>query len=92
MSIPGRRLTDYEHRWRVLRAGTQVMDWITTGYHIPIRNDRPITLWYPTTMDHTKIGRPDHHLIVKKEVEAMLKKGAIRKVTTDFKGFTRNFF
>ena len=92
MSIPGRRLEDYKQRWRELGAGAQVMDWITTGYHIPIRDDRPITLWYPTLMDHTRISRPDHHLIVKNEVQAMLNKGAIRKVTTGLKGFYSKLF
>ena len=92
MSIPGRRLKNYEPRWRTLGAGDQVMQWITTGYHIPIRQDRPITLWYPTLMDHTRIGRPDHLLIVRREVASMLQKGAIRIVIDNTKGFYSKLF
>ena len=92
MSIPGRRLKGYEDKWRELGAGPQVMEWITSGYRISIREDRPINLWYPTKADHTMIRRPDQHLIVKKEVESMLKKGAIRVVTNDIKGFYSKLF
>ena len=92
MIIPGRRLRGYEDEWRELGAGPQVMEWITSGYHINIRKDRPITLWYPTVADQTKISRPDHHLLVKKEVEAMLRKGAIRVVTNNIKGFYSKLF
>ena len=43
-------------------------------------------------MDHTRISRPDHHLIVKNEVRAMLDKGAIRIVTSDLRGFYSKLF
>ena len=91
MSIPGRRLREYEQNWRRLGANNPLMKRVTTEFHISVRNDRPITLWDPTLRDHTRISRPDHHLIVKKEVRAMLDKGIIRIVTSDLKGFYSKF-
>ena len=92
MIIPGRRLRGFADEWRACWAQPQVMEWITSGYHIKIRKDQPISLKYPTKRDETKIDCADHHLLVKTEVAAMLQKGAIRVVTNNKLGYYSKLF
>ena len=63
MSIPGCKPKVYEQNWE-----NPLMKRVTPEFHIPVREDRPITLWYPTLRNHTRISRPDHYLILKKAV------------------------
>ena len=90
--IAGSRLKSFVDEWKARGAHGNLLSILSSGYSIPIREDRPLRLVLPAPHMETRMKVPEHQDLIRIEVQTLKEKGAIRQVLGDKWGFYSKIF
>ena len=93
MEKPGEHLTEVAGEWEALKASPQIMSIIKHGYKFKFENKPQLS--DPLPIHETKMS-PLNATIIRKEIQDLVTKGAMRKISfkyaTEVKGFYSKLF
>ena len=86
----GGRLSNFRAEWASIGAPPFVLQILREGYSLPFLRPPPQVL--PRPSQFTVLSKPDQIRVVDEEVDALLSKGAIRRVSKTSKGLVSRIF